>query len=128
MSDPIVGHKTFSTPDGGFRHEPLLKSEAEALWAASEAAREKRAADMPDEKSAIAMFFEAWLRLKELGWKEAQYCPKDGTSFDAIEAGSTGIHRCHYQGQWATGSYWVEAHSDLFPSRPVLYRPTGDRA
>ena len=79
---------------------------------------------MPDEKTAIAMFFEAWQRLKELGWQEAQYCPKDGSTFDAIEAGSTVIHRCHYEGQWPTGTYWVESHFDLYPSRPVLWRAT----
>ena len=58
--DDIVGHKTFSTgeicPETGFpavRHEPLTRAEADALWEAADAAKAKRAADMPDEKAAL---------------------------------------------------------------------------
>jgi hypothetical protein len=116
--DPIVGHTTFS--DG--RHEPLRQSEATAIIAASDAAKARRAEQMPDERSAIEAMFEAWLRLKELGWKEAIYCPKDGSLFDAIEPGSTGIHRCRYEGTWPTGGWWIVGDDDLWPSRPVLYR------
>src|SRR5688572_6343908 len=78
--DPVVGHKTYH--DG--RHEPIRQSEASALMAASDEAKARRAEQMPDEQSAIHTMFNAWLRLKELGWKEAQYCPKDGSLFDAI--------------------------------------------
>lgn len=116
--DPIVGHKTLR--DG--THEPLRQSEAESIMAACDAARASRLAAMPDEQSAIRAMFDAWMRLKELGWNDAQYCPKDGSSFDALEAGSTGIHRCRYEGDWPTGNYWIEAEGDLWPSRPILYR------
>lgn len=116
--DPIVGHVTFS--DG--HHEPLRKSEAEAIWSESEKAKALRAEQMPDEQAAIRALFGAWLRLKELGWKEAQYCPKDGSEFDVIEPGSSGIHRCRYDGQWPTGHWWIIAEGDLRPSRPVLFR------
>lgn len=116
--DPIVGHTTFR--DG--HHEPLRQSEADAIMAASDAAKARRAAQMPDEQSAIDAMFEAWLRLKELGWKEAIYCPKDGSLFDAIEPGSTGINRCCYKGEWPTGSWWIVGDDDVWPSSPVLYR------
>ena len=33
VADKIVGHKTFSNPDGSFRHEPLRQSEADAIIA-----------------------------------------------------------------------------------------------
>lgn len=122
-SDPIVGHKTFH--DG--HHEPLRQSEAAALIAATDEAKARRAQQMPDERSAILALFEAWLRLKELGWKEAQYCPKDGSLFDAIEAGSTGIHRCRYDGKWPDGHWWIVGDDDLYPSRPILFR-SADRA
>jgi len=122
LSDSIVGHKTFDDGEGGFRHEPLYASEAEELLAKMEEAKQRRVALMPDEKSAIHMLFEAWKRLKELGWAEAIYCPKDGSVFDAIEAGSTGIHKCTYEGVWPSGTWWVSAHGDLWPSRPILYR------
>ena len=116
--DPIVGHKTFH--DG--HHEPLRKREADELMAAVDTAKARRAEQMPNDQSAIHALFEAWLRLKELGWNDAQYCPKDGSLFDAIEAGSTGIHRCRYDGQWPTGYYWIVGDDDLYPSRPVLFR------
>lgn len=118
--DPIVGHKTM--PDGS--HVPLLKSEGDAIWASADAAQEKRAADMPTEQDAIHAMWSAYQRLRELGWRNAIYCPKDGTEFDAIEAGFTGIHRAHYQGDWPNGGWWIADGGDLWPSRPVLYRPT----
>ena len=68
------------------------------------------------------MMFEARQRLMELGWNDAIYCPKDGSEFDAIEAGSTGIHKCHYSGEWPDGHWWIAGDGDLYPSRPVLYR------
>ncbi len=120
--DDIVGHKTFSDGAGGFRHEPLTRAEGETLWARCEAAREKRAADMPDEQAALNVFGQAHERLRELGWREAIYCPKDGSSFQVIEPGSTGIHRAHYSGEWPKGSWWVEDEGDLWPSRPCLFK------
>lgn len=82
------------------------------------------AAMLPTEQDAIKMLFVAFDRLRKLGWREAIYCPKDGSAFDAIECDSTGIHRTHYSGEWPTGTWLIEEEGDLSPSRPVLYRPT----
>lgn len=120
--DDIVGHKTFRDGQGGFRHEPLTRAEGEAIWAAAEAEREKRQADMPDEQTALNVMGSAFQRLRELGWREAIYCPKDGTSLQIIEPGSTGIHRAHYHGEWPKGTWWVEDDGDLWPSRPCLFK------
>ena len=119
----VVGHKTFDDGRGGFRHEPLTRIEADAMLAEIDAAKAKRVADMPDEQSAIRHMWDGWYRLKDFGWQEAIYCPKDGTPFEVIEAGSTGIHRCHYEGQWPNGTWWVGDGFDLYPSRPILFRP-----
>ena len=119
----IVGHKTFRDGPLRFRHEPLYEDEASALMAACDAADKKRAEDMPDEKSAVQAMMEAWVRLKELGWREAVYCPKDGTVFLAIEPGSTGFHECHYAGDWPDGHWWVADDYDMYPSRPILFKP-----
>jgi hypothetical protein len=93
-----------------------------------EAALERRDADqatrMPDVRAALYQMGDAFDRLKKLGWMEAIYCPKDGSTFDVIEAGSTGIHTAHYEGDWPKGGWWVHADGDLWPSRPVLWRPT----
>ena len=122
--DDIVGHKTFRGDSPlTFRHEPLTRAEAEQMLAEIDAETEARAKAMPDEQSAIEAMFSAWLRLKELGWGEAIYCPKDGSTFEVIEPGSTGIHDCHYEGEWPKGTYWVhDPQGDLYPSRPVLFR------
>lgn len=42
--------------------------------------------------------------------------------FQVIEAGSTGIHPCVYQGKWPNGHWWITADGDMCPSRPVLFR------
>lgn len=120
--DPIVGHKTFRDGPIGFRHEPLRASEADAIMASVREADKRRAELMPDEKAAIRMMFEASQRLMELGWSDAIYCPKDGSVFDAIEPGSTGIHKCFYQGEWPNGFWWIADDCDTYPSRPVLFR------
>lgn len=130
MSNPndIVGHKTIDTGEIGaegfpvLRHAPLTRAESEAIIEAIDAECAKRAADMPDEQAAISVMFQSWLRLRELGWREAMYCPKDGRSFKVIEPGSTGIFDCHYHGEWPTGSYWVSDAHDLWPSHPVLFK------
>lgn len=112
------GHMTMA--DG--RHVALTSEEAEALWKSAEDARAKRAADMPTEQDALRVLTDAVHRLKELGWSDAIYCPKDGTLFDAIEAGSSGIHDCYYEGKWPDGSWWMPDEQDTWPSRPILYR------
>jgi len=126
--DDIVGHKTFDTGERDkhglpvYRHEPLTRAEGEALWEAAKAAEAKRAEDMPTEQDAINVMFSAWQRLKELGWREAQYCPKDGSTFKVIESGSTGIFDCVYEGEWPTGTYWLHDEHDSYSSRPVMFK------
>jgi hypothetical protein len=115
------GHMTLS--DG--THVPLSKEEAEKLWLESERIAKERAEKLPTEKDAIDALFEAQVRLKELGWREAMYCPKDGTTFRVIEAGSTGIFECYYEGKWADGYYMTSDGGDIYPSRsgPLLFKP-----
>ena len=126
--DDIVGHKTIDTgerDDYGlpiYRHEPLTRAEGAALWATVEAAKKRRAEAMPDERSAILAMQDAHTRLRELGWDDATYCPKDGSMFHVIEAGSTGIHDASYQGKWPTGSWWIHHDGDMSPSRPILFK------
>lgn len=118
MTEKIVGHKTMN--DG--THQPLYEGEAHEILAACKAAEDKRAADMPTEEAAIKTLHSAYQRLEELGWRPAMYCPKDGSTFDVIEAGSTGIFPCSYMGEWPTGHYMVQAHDDLWPSKPILFK------
>jgi len=127
----IVGHKTFATgkhcPQTGFpilRHEPLTACEGDALWARAKQEEAARAERMPDEQAAIRALWDAHQRLKELGWHEPQYCPKDGTQFKVIELGSTGIFDCYYQGDWPKGHYMVMDEHDCYPTSTgvAMYR------
>lgn len=128
--DDIVGHKTFDTGERGedgfpvLRHEPLTRAEGEALWQHAKDAEAKRAEQMPDEKAAIDALWNAHQRLKEIGWGEAQYCPKDGSKFKVIELGSTGIFDCYYQGKWPDGLYMVMDEYDCYPTSTgvAMYR------
>jgi hypothetical protein len=127
MSDKIVGYKTFYDKDKGYSHTPICESEAKVMMErinAINAAKAKREADMPDEQAAIRAMFEAWVRLKELGWREAISCPKDGTLFSVIEPGSTRIHDdCSYWGEWPKNGGWqVHADFDSRPSYPILWK------
>jgi len=100
----------------------VTKEQFDDLIAQVDAEKARRAAAMPTEQDALNQAHEAYLRLKELGWNDATYCPKDGREFDSIEFGSSGIHRCHYMGEWPDGHWWVAEAGDLWLARPSLYR------
>lgn len=85
----------------------------------------QRPEGMHDTAAALHTMVESWRRLNEFGWRDILYCPKDGSWFDAIEAGNTGIHRCQYSGEWPNGHWWIKSDGDLWPARPILWRPLG---
>ena len=129
MESEVVGHKTFRNERGELCHAPLSRAEADEMLRQVEADDARRKKLMPDEEAARRMFFDAWLRLKDFGWREAVYCPKDGSTFQVIEPGSTGAHNCHYEGEWPKGSWWVHCDDgDMGPSRPALFRPLAANA
>ncbi len=69
--------------------------------------------------------WEAYNKLRTLGWQDMMYAPRDGTPIEVVEIGSTGIH----QAVWVSfdcdrlnicGSFFVDCE---WPSRPLLWRP-----
>lgn len=96
--------------------------DARKILEAADAGKKRRSETMPTEYDVLRVLGECHSRLRELGWTEAIYCPKDGTPFKAIEFGSTGIHDCHYEGEWPKGSWWLHDAGDLYPSRPVMIK------
>lgn len=94
------------------------------ILAEADAARSKRADDMPTEQDAIDAMYRAYNRLKDLGWREAIYMPKDGTVVRVIEIWSTGTFDCHYSGEWADGFFNVTDGRDVYPSRsaPAMFK------
>ncbi len=116
--NPIVGHKTFS--DGlSFRHEPIRQNEADEIMKELEGAKQRRAQLMPTEKDAARAMWEAWYRLKELGWRETMYGPTNET-VQLIEPGSSGIHRGQRWKAWPEKTWWIDNDA---PSNPCLWKP-----
>lgn len=100
--------------------KPIAASTLQELL--DECEREKAARDalMPDERGAIFMLFAAYQRLKDFGWRDGMYAPKDGTTVQTISLGSTGIHDCKF-----AGNYWhLFDGGDTYPSsdRPDMFR------
>jgi len=120
MADPkdVVGH--MCGEDGC---KPLTRDVAEGLFAAAKRSKAERAERMPDEQSAIRAMFDAYTRLKELGWHEATYAKK-GVPLQLLEVGSTGIH----EGYRDEFGFWINSHNDTWPSRPVLSRSPDEAA
>lgn len=119
--DPIVGHKTMHGDDGTTRHEPLRASEAKALMDSVEAAKQRRAELMPTEFDAAQMMWQAWYRLKELGWRETCYGPT-GEVVKLIEPGSSGIHEGCRHDPWPSKTWWIQDMGDSWPSNPCLFK------
>jgi hypothetical protein len=76
-----------------------------------------------DELKLLSQIANAYHELYKFGWQDAVYCPKDGSVFLAIEAGSTGIHECTYDGKWPDGKWWIHEEFDMYPSKPILWKP-----
>ena len=99
----------------------LTEAQKQELWDAAMKAKAERAERLPDEAACLRAMTDAHHRLKELGWRDASYAPANDSPLELIESGSTGIHRGHRD---AERRFWIEGDGDLWPSRPVLFRPT----
>jgi len=68
----------------------------------------------------LVKLFDAWHALKLLGWQEPRYFqwPPDGTEFELIELGSTGIHRA-VTSSGQKNCVWIDGD---WPSQPFLVR------
>ncbi len=125
--DDIVGHRTFDTgeiePTTGvpvLRHEPSRCADTGHTMLARAAAQEN-VERIPDEQGAIFAIWRGYQRLKELGWNDACYCPKDGSQFFVIEPGSISIHKAHFD-----GAFWVAKSGNLWPSQPILFKRSSE--
>lgn len=100
----------------------MTEQEIDEFWGSIEEARKRREESLPTEEHCLRAMFDAWERLKELGWNDMMYGPKDGSVVEAISFGSTGIHPAHYMGEWPSGGWWIHDAGDLWPAQPVMYR------
>jgi hypothetical protein len=72
------------------------------------------------QQAALDKMFEAYEELRRLGWQDAIYCPKDGTHFQTVQLGSTGVHDCAYHGEWPDGHYMTFCCHDCYPSSNLV--------
>lgn len=116
MTDDNGFHGSMTMSDGS--HIALSADEAKAMWDAFERAQAKRARRLPNTHSALSALSSARERLRELGWSDSRYCPKDGSQFAICETGSTGI--------WSAFSFEEYIHysdSVTTPGRSTLWKP-----
>jgi hypothetical protein len=103
-------------PDGC---QPIDAATAQAIYDSAMRQQADRVARMPDEATALRTMFDGFVRLKELGWRDATYAPDDGSALELIEAGSTGIHSGYRD---AERRFWIDDDDVTWPSTPVLFR------
>lgn len=126
--DEYAGHKTFYEGSGHFRHEPLTRSEADAIRKQIEESARRRRETYPDEQACVRAMFDAMERLKELGWKDTTYAPADHKIKQTISLGTTGIHDAYCdktdQPPFLPRKWWwhPSEDGDLWPHSPILYK------
>ena len=117
--DKYHGHKTLI--DG--THVPLTEDEVDAIWRAVDAAKAKRAQEMPTAQDALRTLIEAQQRLQELGWRlGGGLRVKRGDECAVAETGSTGIWRGHLD---ADGKY-VQYCDCVSDPRKCWLKPLAD--
>ena len=99
----------------------LTDEQKQELWDAAMKAKAERAQRLPDVAACLCAIRDGHARLIELGWRDASYAPADSSPLHLIEAGSTGIHDGYRD---AERRFWITGDGDLWPSRPILFRPT----
>ena len=97
------------------------EEQARQIMAALDADKAKGIDEMPDIEHALRVFTRAYRRLIDLGFREIIYHPKDGSTFEVIEPGSTGIFPCQFWTEPTRGSFWIMQDGGS-PSHPVLWR------
>lgn len=88
----------------------------------------RAAAATVDKRPAIERLASVYMGLRNEGWREIMYAPKDGTEIEVIECGSTGIHRARWHSFKCDhslrncGCFFIAEAGDLWPSHPILFR------
>jgi hypothetical protein len=75
-----------------------------------------------EERALLVPMFRAFDALRELGWRDMMYAPRDGKPFLSIEVGSTGIHECWRDEE---GRFWAY-DGDTWPADPILWKPLNE--
>lgn len=117
-------HDSMKMSDG--TRKALTSDEAKAIWQQIEASTKERAEKMPDAESALRSMISAEERLKELGWRDARYCPRDESEFAVCEIGSTGMWKAFYSGEFITYADCVSKGNRMY-FKPLDKLTDGER-
>ena len=96
-----------------------------AMLAKAEATQQRYVEE--GETAHLEKIRDGYQGLKALGWRDITYCPKDGTRFLAVCGNGSEPRPCTYQGEWPKGTWWIEDAGDLWPERPVLFKPMPEK-
>ena len=99
-----------------------MEFDVEKILLTAERKKQERAQAMPTEAVAIQTLTDAIQRLKELGWNDAIYSPKNGAFFEALNSRSGKSYQYVYHGEWPNGGWRIEEGGGCWPGRPILYR------
>lgn len=122
------GHKTIRTGPlpGDVRHEPLTEADVKELLAEAELEKSARAIDMPTADDAIKQINRAYLRLKELGWRDPPRMmpPNKVLRCLMVEGGCSRIIEGGGN-SYSDGKifYTTEEAGDIWPAHPLLILP-----
>lgn len=94
------------------------------ILAEAQIRRRERADHLPTTNHCVVALLQTVERLREIGWRDACYAPKD-RSFDAIVMGGSGVHRCQWLGGTA-GGWFIEDTNDWWPAQIVVWREIGE--
>lgn len=98
MSENTKYSGSMTTIDG--KRIAITPEQAKAMWEDCERADAERQKQFPDTLSCLQAMSSAAERLRQLGWRNGRYCPRDGTSFAVCQVGSTGM----WKGLWTNDS------------------------
>lgn len=98
MSEDKEYSGSMTTTDG--KRVMLTPAQARAIWEECERKDAERAKTYPDSLSCLRAMSSAEERLKQLGWRDGRYCPRDGSTFATCQVGSTGM----WKGFWSEDS------------------------
>lgn len=103
---------------------PAKESVAQTLLALAKQQDEARAQLIPTEADAFRLIQQAMFRLRSLGWREdPAYAPKGQKIFTGLVFGALAPSPCCYVGEWPDGSWFAAEAGDLWPCRPVMWKP-----
>lgn len=109
-------HGTMRMADGS--RKAMTAEEAKVLWDAIKTTQKNRAEHLPDARSCLTALYSAKERLRELGWRESTYCPRDGSVFAVCEIGSTGMWTAFFADPYIQYADCVSS-----PGRAMFFKP-----